>query len=430
MTPLDERDVIVVGAGPAGLIAAKTVAEQGLSVLLIDEQADAGGQIWRNASRMAPRHGPLTKSYSGAAEALTALDAKGVEYVSGATVLDAATYETPDGVQARISWLATAPGQRGIRETHARAVILATGAMERPVLFPGATLPGVMGVGGAQSVMKQSGMVPMAGGLVLAGQGPLLLLTLSQILDLGGTVDAVLDLSPKGALKGATSALLPALFGDPALMAQGAALLWRARRSKVPWYRNVVALRAFGDAAVEEIAVEHAGGSVRLPCSVLAVHDGVIPNTQLTRLLSLDHDWSASAQAFLPRCTAEGRISASVVWVVGDGAGIAGVEVARVRGALAGLDVARALGTLSNPAFKNRANHCSGAARAVNRRALLWTCCSHPCQSRRSLDQKKTTPSSVVARQCRLPAFRPPSATEQQGRTGSRPLPAVVRGIA
>lgn len=356
MMPPDESDVIVVGAGPAGLNAAKTVSELGLSVVLIDEQADAGGQIWRNASRMVHRDGPLTKSYSGAAKVLTALDSPGVEYLPGATVLDAAKNETTGGAQIRINWLTTTPGQSGIRETHARALILATGAMERPVLFPGATLPGVMGVGAVQSILKQSGMVPMADGLVLAGQGPLLLVTLSQILDLGGTVDAVLDLSPKGAVSKTASTLLPALLGDPALMAHGAALLWRAHGSKVPWYRGVVALRALGDAAIEEIEFEHAGGRKRLPCTVLAVHDGVIPNTQLTRLLNLDHDWNTPLRAFLPRCTAEGRTSASGIWAAGDGAGIAGVEVARIRGTLTGIDVAWALGVLSDPAFKKRAD--------------------------------------------------------------------------
>jgi len=359
MTAEDTRDVVVVGAGPAGLAAAQAVADLGLSVRLIDEQADAGGQIWRNAARMATRRGPLEKSYDGAADALAALGSAGVDYAAGATVLDAAAALPPQNSRAnpiRISWLTGGGGGRGIRETSARALIVATGAMERPVLFPGAALPGVMGVGAVQSVVKQSGMVPSGGGFVLAGQGPLLLLTLSQILDLGGTVDAVLDLAPKGNLAGAASGVLAALLGDPKVMAQGASLLWRARRCGVPWYRGVRALRAVGEDAIEEVAFEAEGKTVRLPCTLLGVHDGVIPNTQLTRLMKLDHVWNVPQQAFAPRCTPEGQTSAPSVWVAGDGAGIAGVKVARLRGTLAGLDVARSLGAMDGPGFRARAD--------------------------------------------------------------------------
>lgn len=401
----DCRDVIVIGAGPAGLAAARVASQHGLSVLLIDEQAGAGGQIWRNAARMASTPAPLSQSYRGAAGALAVLDAPGVDHVTGATVLDvalsrgpespsrgsAAASPTPDVAQGlsgpvphttdpsdqpqvRVTWLSAVTGDRGIRETAARALIVATGAMERPVLFPGATLPGVMGVGAVQSILKQSGMVPKGRGLVLAGQGPLLLLTLSQILALGGTIDAVLDLAPRGGFFGAASGLLPALISDPKLVAQGAHLLWRARRSGVAWYSNVRALRATGTGTatdtgtdgIEQVCFDTNGTSVRLPCSRLAVHDGVIPNTQLTRLLNLEHDWSDGQQAFVPRCTIDGRTSAATVWVAGDGAGIAGVVVAGLRGALAGLDVARALGNLTGP---DVARHADPLRHQIARRA-------------------------------------------------------------
>jgi NADPH-dependent 2,4-dienoyl-CoA reductase/sulfur reductase-like enzyme len=353
----DTRDVIVIGAGPAGLAAAQSVADHGLSVRLIDEQAVAGGQIWRNAAVVTRRGGALSKSYIGAAAALRGVQQARIDHATSATVLDVALSKAPKTAPetgpVSVTWLSAVHGNRGIRETTARALIIATGALERPVLFPGATLPGVMGVGAVQSILKQSGLVPSGDGVVLAGQGPLLLVTLAQILDHGGRVSAVLDLGQNSLIDAATG-LIPALLSDPAIMAKGAALLWRARRSGVVWHRNVTGLRAMGSEGIEQVAFETGGKTVHLPCALLAVHDGVIPNTQLTRLLALDHDWSAAQQAFAARVTSEGRTSAPSVWVAGDGAGIAGAEVAGMRGTLAGLDVARALGALEAKGARSR----------------------------------------------------------------------------
>jgi NADPH-dependent 2,4-dienoyl-CoA reductase/sulfur reductase-like enzyme len=354
----ETRDVIVIGAGPAGLAAARSAADQGLRIRLIDEQAAAGGQIWRNAAVVTRQGGPLAKSYDGAATALLTLQHPHVDPATSATVLDVALSQAPATAgdpPVRATWLSAAHGDRGIRETAARALVVATGAMERPILFPGATLPGVMGVGAVQTVLKQSGLVPTGDGVVLAGQGPLLLLTLAQILDNGGSVAAVLDLRQSGRLAGAASGLFPALASDPAIMTQGAALLWRARRSGVAWHRDVTGLRAVGREGIEQVAFETGGRTLHLPCSLLAIHDGVIPNTQLTRLLALDHVWNDAQQAFAARCTLEGRTSAPAVWVAGDGAGIAGADVAQLHGTLAGLDVARALGVLDEAGFRARA---------------------------------------------------------------------------
>jgi NADPH-dependent 2,4-dienoyl-CoA reductase/sulfur reductase-like enzyme len=370
----DTRDVIVIGAGAAGLTAAQSVAEHGLSVRLIDEQASAGGQIWRNAAVVTQLGGPLAKSYDGAAAALLGLQDALIDHATSATVLDVALSQSPNTAKDApvcVTWLSAAHGDRGIRETAARALIIATGALERPVLFPGATLPGVMGVGAVQSMLKQSGLVPTENGVVLAGQGPLLLLTMAQILDHGGSVAAVIDLG-QNRLADVVFGLVPALLSDPAIMVQGAALLWRARRSGVIWHRHVTGLRAMGDGGIEQVAFETGGKTVHLPCSLLAVHDGVIANTQLTRLLALDHHWSDTQQAFAARVTPEGRTSAPSVWVAGDGAGIAGAEVARLRGALAGLDVAQALGALAEPDLRTRADPLKKrVARRAPARALI-----------------------------------------------------------
>ena len=353
-------DAVIVGAGPAGLAATAALAGHGFTVRLIDEQPAVGGQIWRGATS-----GPTgSTALTGAREvrvARTAAEARGlpgVAYAAGATVIDARTGgktggETGDGA-VEVTWLASgrtsgagapAAPSRGLHDTRARALVVATGAAERPLLFPGATLPGVMGVGAVQGAMKQSRLVPDGPGVVLAGHGPLLALTLRQIRRLGGRPDAVLDLAPAASSPRARLALagdlVRAARADPVLLARGIALLSAGRG--VPRHADVRALRAHGERAVEGISFESGGERHELPCRLLAVHDGVVPNVQLTRLLGLEHRWHAGQQAFVPVTGETGRAGGRAVWIAGDGGGIAGAPLATSRGRLAGLDVVLAL---------------------------------------------------------------------------------------
>lgn len=349
MTRREVRDAVVVGAGPAGLAATAVLAAQGLSVRLIDEQSAVGGQVWRGVITRPADAPPL----SGAAEARRAHAAAaasrraGVDHAAGASVIDArrSGIDGPDGA-IEMTWLAARDaGGRVMHDTRARALVIATGAMERPVLFPGATLPGVMGVGAVQSAMKRGGLVPDGPGVVLAGHGPLLQLTLSQLRRLGTAVEAVLDLAPDVSVPGERAALASdlarALRADPALLARGATLLAAGRRTRR--YRCVHELRAHGERAIERISFVATGVRRELPCRLLAVHDGVVPNVQITRLLRLEHRWQDGQQAFVPVTDAAGRVSELPIWVAGDGGGIAGAPLATLRGRLAGLDLVRAL---------------------------------------------------------------------------------------
>lgn len=345
----DIVDLTVIGAGPAGLAAAATAAGHGLKVLLLDEQAEPGGQIWRQAERMtaseSPALGKVRESYDGAAEAVAALRRSSVDYIPGATVFDASP-------ELRISWLQREAGvantsRHRIREIESKTLILATGAMERPMPFPGWTLPGVMGVGALQSALKTGGLLPHPGTLVLAGQGPLLLLYLAQIAALGGRVAAILDLAPPGRLAATVGQLPRALLSDPRLMARGIGLLARQALSRTPVYRAVTRLVASGSGGLESLSFQSHGRNHDLPCSLLGIHDGVIPSTQLSRLLGLAHCWHDDQQCFEPVTDADGRSSDNRVWIAGDGGGIEGAEMAGLRGRLAALQVAEHLGRLS-----------------------------------------------------------------------------------
>ncbi len=375
--PTDDVDLTIIGAGPAGIAAATTAAEQGLTVLLLDEQTAPGGQVWRQAERLAASRSPVvgadSKSHRRAVAAITALRRSSVDYRPTATVFDVSQ-------ELRISWLERESGGSGeadatrhrIRECGSKRLILATGAQERPVPFPGWTLPGVMGVGALQTALKTGGLLPAPGGLVLAGQGPLLLLYCAQILALGGRVAAILDFTPPGRL-GAVAGQLPrALIGDPRLMARGLGLLVRRALSRTPVYPAVTGLVARGAGSLERLSFESRGRSRELTCSLLGVHDGVIPSTQMSRLLGLEHRWRDDQQCFEPAVDVDGRSSDHRIWIAGDGGGIEGAEVAGVRGRLAALAVAESLGRdapagRSPAALRARRTRCLNARRFLDR---------------------------------------------------------------
>lgn len=351
------HDAIVVGAGPAGLAAAAALLEHGQSVRLIDEQPSAGGQIWRGAAIRSTAWRSLVgpREADRADAALATLGAARLAPASSATVIDARTDSDDDAdedaCRVELDWLADAAEQpRGLRTTRARALVVATGALERLLLFPGAELPGVMGIGAVQSAMKQAGLVPDGPGIVLAGQGPLLLLTLTQLRRAGSRIDAVLDLSGDDDAPGSAARTVlaePGLFAraalaDPALMLHGARLLDATRG--LTRFREVRKLCAHGRNRIERLTFSAAGKQYDLPCSLLAVHDGIVPNVQLSRLLGLAHVWHKAGQAFVPvvddACSVEHR----PIWIAGDARGVAGAGLAALRGRLAGLDVVRALG--------------------------------------------------------------------------------------
>ncbi|MFO7921816.1 MAG: FAD-dependent oxidoreductase [Nioella sp.] len=351
----DTVDLCVIGAGPAGLTAAARAAEGGLDVLLLDEQPAPGGQVWRNAGSAQHDAGPAADA------ALRRFAASGADHRAGATLVDMTSPTSDSDTPTEITW--RAPGtvtSPRIRRTVARAVVLATGAQERPLIFPGAELPGVMGVGAIQTAYKQSGLVPDAEAVVLAGHGPLMLLTLTQVRAAGGRVSALLDLGPPGGLARALKALPRAVLGDTGMMAQGAGLLLRRMLSGVPVYRHVTRLRAHGAGHLQSVSFTSAGRTQHLPARLLGVHDGVIPNTQVSRLLNLHHAWDAGQGAFVPVRDANGAVAPGL-WIVGDGGGIGGVRVAALEGEQAALSVLARAGRPDT--------HADHAGRLTRRRA-------------------------------------------------------------
>lgn len=180
-------DVAIVGCGPAGMSAAIRLRKLGYVVSVIDEQPSPGGQIWRGIERN--QHQPLVDAlgadYSKGRALVEQFRASGAEYVPNTQV-----WQIEEG------WGVFLTSEGQARRLAARAVLLANGAQERPVPFPGWTLPGVMTVGAAQILLKSGGMLPQ-GRVWIAGSGPLPLLYATQNLFLGSGISGYLDTSKK-----------------------------------------------------------------------------------------------------------------------------------------------------------------------------------------------------------------------------------------
>ncbi|GAB4189111.1 MAG: NAD(P)/FAD-dependent oxidoreductase [Thalassobaculales bacterium] len=341
-------DLAVIGAGPAGMAAATQAAALGLSVVLLDEQPAPGGQIYRAVERNTdPALGPDYRHGAMLAEGLRASAASYRPATRVWQVEDGRLYASTGGRAEAIAW---------------RRLILAVGAMERPVPLPGWTLPGVMTVGAAQILLKNDGMLP-ADGVWIAGSGPLPLLYAAQVAAAGGRLAGFLDTAPPGRMAAAIRRL-PLSATGWRYLAKGIGLL---NRLGVPRLAAVSAVEAIGDSRVEAVRFRHAGTLQERPASGLLLHEGVVPQTHMTMALGCAHDWDPAQACFRPRLDGWGRTDLPGVLVAGDAGGIGGARAAEAAGRIAALAAAADLGAISEgerdrlaaPHRRQRAAHLS-----------------------------------------------------------------------
>jgi NADPH-dependent 2,4-dienoyl-CoA reductase/sulfur reductase-like enzyme len=334
----DSADLIVIGAGPAGLAAATLASEHGLSVLLLDEQAAPGGQIYRNIEHNIANDSEtcaiLGAEYTYGASLAETCRASDVIYAPGATVW---RIDPDGGVAYSIDGAA--------RIAKGRRIILATGALERPVPIPGWTLPGVMTAGAAQTLLKSSAMLP-SGRVVVAGAGPLAMLVTLQLIDAGADIAALLETTRKRDYL-SNAMLLPGAMAGQDYLRRGMAMRRAIRASGVPIYSGVTELEARGDGQVSSVRGRSGSEQLTFEIDTLLLHDGVVPNIQATRQVGCDHEWYEPQRYWRPVRDSWGATSIDSIAVAGDGAGISGARAAEYLGQLAALDAAHRLDKIS-----------------------------------------------------------------------------------
>ncbi len=341
---LEERhcDVLVIGAGPGGLAAAVAAGRMELHVTVLDERAQVGGQFYKPlapSQRFTDRGKADAQMRAGSAlerEARTI----GVKIESGATVWGAFS---PTDIGVLI-------GDRAVVYRPKR-VVLAPGAIERPVPIPGWTLPGVMTTGALQTLARAYRVAP-GKRVLIAGNGPLNLQLALELLAGGVQVVGVVETARPPWQRNLLDAIRLAAHGAD-LMGDGVRYLARLRSAGVPVYWRHAVVQARGDAQFREAQIMMIdakgspipGSEKTLIADVLTLGYGFIPSVEIARALGCRLKYSERHVGYLTVETGdEGRTTVPGIYAIGDGADLGGARVAHWRGQIAGLTVAEVLG--------------------------------------------------------------------------------------
>jgi NADPH-dependent 2,4-dienoyl-CoA reductase/sulfur reductase-like enzyme len=302
-------DVFVVGGGPAGLAAAVRAAECGAHVGIVDDNATLGGQIWRG-------HSAENDFPSEASRWIARLRAAGVTELCGKRV-----FHSPE---TGVLWAESADD---LFELSYRNLVLATGARERFLPFPGWTLPNVMGAGGLQAMVK-SGLPIRGKRVVVAGTGPLLLAVAAYLRRQGAEIPIICEQASRKNLARFGAALL----SHPGKIAQGLGL--KKDLAAVPLAANSWPLAAHGRESLESVTISRSGKSQTIACDYLACGFHLVPNIELPVLLGCQLRCGYVQVDDLQQTTVSG------VFCAGEPTSIGGVELSVIEGQIAGLAAA------------------------------------------------------------------------------------------
>ena len=321
-------DLVIIGAGPAGMAAAINAYQLGLKFKVLDEQPRPGGQIYRNIGNNCDPEKTTSQLR----------DVLGADYYAGSDLYNdfiklpnvciagAAVWQ----IEAGHVYYSMAGRGYSIQAKH---VLIANGALERPFPVPGWTLPGVMSAGSAQILLKNPALA--VEDAVFAGSGPLFYLIISQYLKAGIKVKAILDTTPKINYFKALKELPSALKGIAYLL-KGLKLIGEIKASGTPFITGVSMLEAHQDSQEQLTAISYKVGNKTssIDAKQLFLHQGVVPNTNLAMASNCQHFWSKKQLCWQPQTDKWGLSSQADISICGDGSAIAGAIAARLQGAI------------------------------------------------------------------------------------------------
>jgi NADPH-dependent 2,4-dienoyl-CoA reductase/sulfur reductase-like enzyme len=301
-------DVLIIGGGPAGLAAAACAAESGQRVTIVDDNPSLGGQIWRGEERK--------RTAPGAASWFQRVQSANVQLISGAKVID-----------EPVPGLLVAESFEGVYDLSYRKLILATGARERFLPFPGWTLPNVMGAGGLQALVK-SGLPITGKKVVVAGSGPLLLAVAAYLRKCGADVLLIAEQASRRRVWSFGLRLLK----QPAKIFQAIGL--KRQLAGVPHLTSCWPVAAQGGEKLESVTLRQRDKTWQVACDYLACGFHLVPNVELALLLGCEvRGGGVRVDEFQETAVPE-------VYCVGESTGIGGLDLSLVEGRIAGYAVA------------------------------------------------------------------------------------------
>ena len=302
---MTDPEILVVGAGPAGMAASIRARESGRSVLVIDDNPNTGGQIWRGGQHAHRGRQP--------ARWFERFRRSGVPVLTGAQVLSAV---------ASTKTLLVETWDRSL-EFRYKKLIIAAGAREIFLPFPGWTLPGIVGVGGLQALVKSG--LPVAGkSIVIAGSGPLLLAVAASLRNSGAHVRLIAE----QARRRSVVRLALGLLRHPGKVMQAIGL--QCSLLGIPYRYGCWVEAAEGGERLERVHLRQGNRRWKQPCDYAAIAYGLYPNVELPSLLN------CRIQNDVVVVDDFGKTSVDDIYCVGECTGIGGLDLSLVKGEIAG----------------------------------------------------------------------------------------------
>jgi len=313
-------DVLIIGAGPAGIMSAIKLQDSGLSILLLDDSFSLGGQIFKNVQKN--QNEKNTKlfgpEYSKGFELINKLDLEKIEYLPNASIWsidkESKVYFSHEGKSHKIT---------------ANKIIIAVGSQERPFAIQGWNKPGVLTATSAQIMLKESSIIK--DDAVFVGSGPLFYYVISQYIDAGAKIKAIIDTTSKEnyftSLK-----YLPKALKQMGMLLKGIGFLFKFRKHNIKVYQFSKNIKFEGNETLESISFND---KESINTKLAFIHNGLVPNINLQLQAQCDYEYNHMKRSIDIKVDKYKQSSVPNILVLGDGQSIKGVEVALIEAKIA-----------------------------------------------------------------------------------------------